>query len=55
MLKLMKLEYKKHHLSQYFKWVALWIFIIFALAAFMGWESKNENELMFRDYADLYL
>ncbi|QEY89959.1 Bacitracin transport permease protein BCRB [Bacillus amyloliquefaciens] len=52
MLKLMKLEYKKHHLSQYFKWVALWIFIIFALAAFMGWESKNENELMFRDYAD---
>ncbi|CUB24643.1 bacitracin ABC transporter permease [Bacillus velezensis] len=52
MLKLMKLEYKKHHLSQYFKWVALWIFIIFALVALMGWESKNENELMFRDYAD---
>ncbi len=50
MLKLMKLEYKKYHLSQYFKWVALWIFIIFGLAAFMGWESKNE--LMFRDYAD---
>lgn len=52
MLKLMKLEYKKHHLSQYFKWVAIWIFIIFALVALMGWESKNENELMFRDYAD---
>ncbi|MCZ4247584.1 ABC transporter permease [Bacillus amyloliquefaciens] len=52
MLKLMKLEYRKHHLSQYFKGVALWILIIFALVALMGWGSRNEIEPMFPDYAD---
>ncbi|MDO3662775.1 ABC transporter permease [Bacillus sp. C28GYM-DRY-1] len=52
MLKLMKLEYRKHHLSQYFKGVALWILIIFTLVALMGWGSRNEIEPMFPAYAD---
>ncbi|MGE7184333.1 ABC transporter permease [Peribacillus sp. NPDC006672] len=51
MLKLMKLEYKKHHLSHYFKGVAIWILVIFALVALMGWGSRNEIEPMFPGYA----
>ncbi|MFP7486342.1 ABC transporter permease [Priestia filamentosa] len=52
MLKLMKLEYNKHHLSQYFKGVALWTVVIFALVALMGWGSRNQIEPMFPSYAD---
>lgn len=52
MLKLMKLEYQKHHLSQYFKMVAIWILIIFGLVALMGWGSRKEIEPMFPTYTD---
>ncbi|MED3728300.1 ABC transporter permease [Priestia filamentosa] len=52
MLKLMKLEYQKHHLSQYFKMVAIWILVIFGLVALMGWGSRNEIEPMFPTYTD---
>ncbi|MGG1221019.1 ABC transporter permease [Priestia endophytica] len=52
MLKLMKLEYQKHHLSQYFKMVAIWILVIFGLVALMGWGSRKEIEPMFPTYTD---
>ncbi|MFP7486980.1 ABC transporter permease [Priestia filamentosa] len=52
MLKLMKLEYQKHHLSQYFKMVAIWILVIFGLVTLMGWGSRNEIEPMFPTYTD---
>lgn len=52
MLKLMKLEYQKHHLSQYFKIVAIWILVIFGLVALMGWGSRKEIEPMFPTYTD---
>lgn len=52
MLKLMKLEYQKHHLSQYFKMIAIWILVIFGLVALMGWGSRKEIEPMFPTYTD---
>jgi ABC-type transport system involved in multi-copper enzyme maturation permease subunit len=48
----MKLEYQKHHLSQYFKIVAIWILVIFGLVALMGWGSRKEIEPMFPTYTD---
>lgn len=51
MLNIMKLEYKKHHLSQYINGTAIWTLIIFTLVALMGWGSRNEIEPMFPDYA----
>ncbi|MFP7158001.1 ABC transporter permease [Priestia aryabhattai] len=52
MLKLMKLEYKKHRLSRYIKNVVICILAIFFIAALMGWGSRNEIEPMYPDYAD---
>ncbi|WP_203362961.1 ABC transporter permease [Bacillus sp. REN10] len=51
MLNLMKLEWKKHQLSRYFKGVACCILGIFAAVGLMAWGSKVENDLMFTDYA----
>ncbi|MGE7768485.1 ABC transporter permease [Peribacillus sp. NPDC096540] len=51
MLKLMKLEWRKHHLSSYFKGLVICIVAIFAAVALMAWGSKGEGELMFPDYA----
>lgn len=51
MLKLMKLEWKKHCLSRYFKGVAICIVSIFVAVALMAWGSKAESEQMFSDYA----
>lgn len=50
MLKLMKLEFTKHHLSQYIKGALIWTFIIFISVALMAWGSRNEVEPMFPDY-----
>ncbi|MBO1580789.1 ABC transporter permease [Bacillus sp. XF8] len=51
MLKLMKLEWKKHRLSRYFKGVVICIIAIFASVGLMAWGSKAESEQMFLDYA----
>ncbi|WP_439740888.1 ABC transporter permease [Bacillus pseudomycoides] len=51
MLKLMKLEWKKHRLSRYFKGVAICIIAIFVAVGLMAWGSKAESEQMFLDYA----
>lgn len=51
MLKLMKLEWKKHRLSRYFKGIAICIVSIFVATALMAWGSKAEGEQMFSDYA----
>ncbi len=51
MLKLMRLEWKKHHLSSYFKGMAICIVSIFTAMCFMSWISKVEDELIFTDYA----
>ncbi|WP_040982810.1 ABC transporter permease [Oceanobacillus jeddahense] len=50
MLKLMKLEFTKHHISQYIKGALIWTFIIFISVALMAWGSRNEVEPMFPDY-----
>lgn len=50
MLKLMKLEWKKHCLSRYFKGVAIYSIAIFAAVGLMAWGSKAESEQMFLDY-----
>ncbi|WP_459499208.1 ABC transporter permease [Bacillus sp. C1] len=50
MLNLMKLEWKKHRLSRYFKGVAICIIAIFAAVGLMAWGSKGESERMFLDY-----
>lgn len=47
MLKLMKLEWKKHHLSGYLKGLA-----IFAAVALMAWGSKAESDEMFQNYKE---
>ena len=52
MLKLIKLEWKKHHLSSYFKGLAICIVAIFAAVALMALGSKGESEPMFTDYAE---
>ncbi|MFD6507725.1 MULTISPECIES: ABC transporter permease [unclassified Bacillus (in: firmicutes)] len=52
MFKLMKLEWKKHHLSSYFKGVAICIVAIFAAVSLMAWGSKVEDDLMFSNYME---
>ncbi|PGB16399.1 ABC transporter permease [Bacillus toyonensis] len=52
MLKLMKLEWKKHQLSSYFKGVAICIIAIFAAVSLMAWGSKVEDDLMFSSYME---
>ncbi|MET7021454.1 ABC transporter permease [Bacillus mycoides] len=52
MLKLMKLEWKKHHLSGYFKGLAICIVAIFAAVALMAWGSKAESDEMFQNYKE---
>ena len=42
MFKLMKLEWKKHKLSSYFKGVAICIIAIFAAVSLMGMGVKGE-------------
>ncbi|MDM5157186.1 ABC transporter permease [Bacillus sp. DX1.1] len=51
MFELMKLEWQKHHLSSYFKGLAICILGIFAAVGLMAVESKGESEQMFPDYA----
>ncbi|WP_338751146.1 ABC transporter permease [Bacillus sp. FJAT-52991] len=51
MLNLMRLEWKKHQLSRYFKGVACCILGIFTAVGLMAWGSKVESDLMFTDYA----
>lgn len=43
MFKLMKLEWKKHQLSSYFKSVAICIIAIFAAVSLMAWGMKAEE------------
>lgn len=52
MFKLMKLEWKKHKLSSYFKGVAICIIAIFAAVSLMAWGSKVEDDLMFSSYME---
>ncbi|MED0979444.1 ABC transporter permease [Bacillus paramycoides] len=52
MFKLVKLEWKKHHLSSYFKGVAICIIAIFAAVSLMAWGSKVEDDLMFSTYME---
>lgn len=51
MLKLIKLEWKKHQLSSCFKGVAICIVAIFATVGLMVWGSKVDSDLLFSDYA----
>ncbi|PEY34310.1 bacitracin ABC transporter permease [Bacillus cereus] len=51
MLKLMKLEWKKHRLARYLKGVVICIIAIFVAVGLMAWGSKAESEQMFSDYA----
>ncbi|MEG0450409.1 MAG: ABC transporter permease [Lysinibacillus sp.] len=51
MLKLMKLEWKKHQLASYFKVVAICIVAIFSAVGLMVWGSKADSDLMFTDYS----
>ena len=50
MFKLMKLEWKKHQLSSYFKSVAICIIAIFAAVSFMAWGMKAEEDVLFFDF-----
>ncbi|HDR6308767.1 TPA: ABC transporter permease [Bacillus cereus] len=50
MYKLMKLEWKKHKLSSYFKGVAICIIAIFAVVSLMGWGMKAEEEVALTDF-----
>jgi len=52
MFKLMKLEWKKHKLSSYFKGVAICIIVIFAAVSLMVWGTKVEDGLMFSSYME---
>jgi len=52
MFKLMKLEWKKHKLSSYFKGVAICIIAIFAAVSLMVWGTKVEDGLMFSSYME---
>ncbi|TVX87072.1 ABC transporter permease [Paenibacillus agilis] len=51
MLKLMKLEWKKHRVNSYFKALVICIAAIFGSVALMAWTSISENEPLFPDYA----
>lgn len=50
MLKLMKLEWKKHQIASCFKGVAICIVAIFSAVSLMVWGSKADSDLMFQDY-----
>ncbi|EOO17244.1 MULTISPECIES: ABC transporter permease [Bacillus] len=50
MLKLMKLEWKKHKLSSYFKSVAICIIAIFAVVNLMALGAKDEVDGLFSDF-----
>ncbi|AVP46570.1 ABC transporter permease subunit [Bacillus thuringiensis] len=52
MFKLMKLEWKKHQLSSYFKSVAICIIAIFAVVSFMAWGMKAEGDVLFSDFTE---
>ncbi|PFR75406.1 bacitracin ABC transporter permease [Bacillus cereus] len=49
MLRLMKLEWKKHKLSSYFKGVAICIIAIFAAVSLMALGMKAEGDVLFFD------
>ena len=50
MFKLMKLEWKKHKLSSYFKGVAICIIAIFAAVSLMALGMKAEGDVLFFDF-----
>ncbi|EOO30350.1 ABC transporter permease [Bacillus thuringiensis] len=50
MLRLIKLEWKKHKLSSYFKGVAICIIAIFAAVSLMAWGIKAEGDVLFFDF-----
>ncbi|PFL36201.1 ABC transporter permease [Bacillus cereus] len=50
MLRLMKLEWKKHQLSSYFKSVAICIIAIFAVVSLMALGMKAEGDVLFSDF-----
>ena len=50
MLRLMKLEWKKHKLSSYFKGVAICIIAIFAAVSLMALGIKAEGDVLFFDF-----
>ncbi|MEV5110082.1 MULTISPECIES: ABC transporter permease [Bacillus] len=50
MFKLMKLEWKKHKLSSYFKGVAICIIAIFAAVSLMGMGAKGEGDAALTDF-----
>ncbi|WP_242240965.1 ABC transporter permease [Bacillus cereus group sp. BfR-BA-01309] len=50
MFKLMKLEWKKHRLSSYFKSVAICIIAIFAAVSLMALGMKAEGDVLFSDF-----
>ncbi|MDA1527848.1 ABC transporter permease [Bacillus cereus group sp. TH260-2LC] len=50
MLRLMKLEWKKHQLSSYFKSVAICIIAIFAVVSLMAVGMKAEEDVLFSDF-----
>lgn len=50
MMKLMKLEWKKNHLSKYFKTTLIATVLIFLITAFMAKMAQNQGELMFTNF-----
>ncbi|PFR45214.1 ABC transporter permease [Bacillus thuringiensis] len=50
MLRLIKLEWKKHKLSSYFKGVAICIIAIFAAVSLLAWGIKAEEDVLFFDF-----
>lgn len=50
MLRLMKLEWKKHQLSSCFKSVAICIIAIFAVVSLMALGMKAEGDVLFSDF-----
>ncbi|KFM99422.1 ABC transporter permease [Bacillus clarus] len=50
MFRLMKLEWKKHQLSSYFKGVAICIIAIFAVVSLMALGVKDEGEVLLSDF-----
>ncbi|PGB03034.1 ABC transporter permease [Bacillus toyonensis] len=50
MLRLMKLEWKKHQLSSYFKGVAICIIAIFTVISLMALGVKEEGDLLLSDF-----
>ncbi|MCR8846039.1 ABC transporter permease [Paenibacillus sp. SC116] len=52
MLKLMKLEWKKHRVNSYFKALVICIVAIFGAVALMAWTSGRESIPLFPDYEE---